>query len=406
VSDVVADSLVVEMARKGRSPRGEAGAKAWSRDSSSSRASEEGLFDDEGVGAGEGGLDGALQSLCWACSAVGSVLSAYSSGALLESVGPRTVFTGAAAFPLLVAAISFAIAEERVAPNLQGSNLRGLRSNPATANPSGEGAAAPDTPLLGLAAEDPALSPGSPEAADPDGLVGDLGERGAQLWETVTQKSVWVPAAFLFAWKATPTADQAFFYYLTGPLDFQPEFLGRVSLAGACASLAGVLAYNRWLRAVPCDEVLKWTTLAGLPPALLQLALVTHANRAWGLSDELFALGDDVVLSVLGQIGFMPTLVLAARLCPPGAEGTLFALLMSLYNGAGIVGQEGGALLTSALGVSDSNFDNLAPLLAACALSSLLPLPFLGLLKDAEGGGGGGAGVAETSGTEAALEAE
>ena len=79
---------------------------------------------------------------------------------------------------------------------------------------------------------------------------------------------------------------------------------------------------------------------------------------------------------------------------------------MSLYNGAGIVGQEGGALLTSALGVSDSNFDNLAPLLAACALSSLLPLPFLGLLKDAEGGGGGGAGVAETSGTEAALEAE
>ena len=38
---------------------------------------------------------------------------------------------------------------------------------------------------------------------------------------------------------------------------------------------------------------------------------VTHANRALGLPDEIFAMGDDLVLTVLGQIGFMPVLVLA-----------------------------------------------------------------------------------------------
>ncbi|CAN0060412.1 unnamed protein product [Heterosigma akashiwo] len=50
--------------------------------------------------------------------------------------------------------------------------------------------------------------------------------------------------------------------------------------------------------------------------------------------------GDDVVLAVLGQIAFMPTLVLAARICPPGVEGTLFAALMSVFNGGSVVGSE------------------------------------------------------------------
>ena len=35
-----------------------------------------------------------------------------------------------------------------------------------------------------------------------------------------------------------------------------------------------------------------------------------------GLSNELFALGDSAVLTVLGQVSFMPVLVLAAQICP------------------------------------------------------------------------------------------
>jgi hypothetical protein len=44
---------------------------------------------------------------------------------------------------------------------------------------------------------------------------------------------------------------------------------------------------------------------------MLQLILVSGANRALGLSDELFVLGDSVILTVLGQVSFMPILVLA-----------------------------------------------------------------------------------------------
>lgn len=116
----------------------------------------------------------------------------------------------------------------------------------------------------------------------------------------------------------------------------------------------------------------------------MQLLLVYHVNRSLGIPDELFTFGDDVILAVLGQVAFMPTLVLAARLCPPGVEGTLFALLMSIFNGGAIVGSELGAYLTRAAGVTDTDFNNLGLLIAFCNLSSLLPLPFLKWIDSVE----------------------
>ena len=122
---------------------------------------------------------------------------------------------------------------------------------------------------------------------------------------------------------------------------------------------------------------------------LTQLILVYHLNTGLGIPNELFTFGDSVVLTVLGQVAFMPTLVLAARLCPPGIEGTLFATLMSVFNGAGALGAEMGAFLTSALGVTESNFENLGLLIAICNLSTLLSLPFLSLLPMERGKSGG-----------------
>lgn len=103
-------------------------------------------------------------------------------------------------------------------------------------------------------------------------------------------------------------------------------------------------------------------------------------NRKFGISDEWFSLGDSLILSVLGQAFFMPVLVLAARICPLGMEATFFATLMSIANGGSTLGGLLGAGLTHILGVTKDKFDNLALLIIICNLSSLLPIPLLGLL--------------------------
>jgi folate/biopterin transporter len=184
----------------------------------------------------------------------------------------------------------------------------------------------------------------------------------------------------LFLWHATPTSDSGFFYFTTNELGFGPEFLGRVRLVTSLASLVGVWLFQRYLKTVPFRTMFGWTICLSTALGMTTLLLVTHVNRDLGIGDRWFSLGDSLILTVMGQIAFMPVLVLAARLCPPGIEATLFALLMSIVNLAGLVSHETGALLTHFLGITDKNFDNLWLLVTIANLSSLLPLPLLGLL--------------------------
>jgi folate/biopterin transporter len=274
---------------------------------------------------------GSLQSLTWGASALGGIITAYLSGWLLEQVSNQIVFAITATFPLVVSAVAWLIVEK-----------------PVTRNSSSHA----DTPF-------------------------SIRHQIQQLWRGIAQKSIWLPTLFIFLWQATPTSDSALFFFTTNELGFQPEFLGRVRLVTSVAALVGIWVYQRFLKGIPFRIILGWTTVLASGLGLTTLLLVTHANRALGIDDHWFSLGDSLILTVMGQIAFMPVLVLSARLCPPGIEATFFALLMSIWNLAGLLSHELGALLTQALGVTETNFENLWLLVAIANLSTLLPLPFL-----------------------------
>jgi folate/biopterin transporter len=277
---------------------------------------------------------GSLQSLCWGASAVGGLLTAYFGGLLLEHFTTQTVFGVTAIFPLLVSIAAFWIVE------------------------------------LPIGHED--------EVAATETIRSQV----RQLWQALTQKAIWMPTLFLFLWQCTPTADSAFFYFSTNELGFTPEFLGRVRLVTALASLLGVWLFQRFLKTIPFRKIFLWTTIFSSLLGLTALLLVTHTNRTLGIDDRWFALGDSLILTVMGQLTFMPVLVLAARLCPPGIEATLFALLMSVLNLSGLVSKEGGALLTHLLNITDSNFDKLWLLVLITNLGGMVPLVFIKLLPN------------------------
>ena len=294
VSDVIADSLVVERARK------------------------ESVTD-----------AGSLQSLSWGASALGGLITAYLSGSLLQHFSTQTIFLITASFPLIVSATAWLIAEEKTNKRTDFETVK---------------------------------------------------DQLKQLRQAVTQKTIWLPTAFLFLLQATPSSDSAFFFFTTNELGFPPEFLGRVRLVTSIASLAGVWLFQRFLKTVPFRVIFGWSTVIATALGMTTLLLVTHANRALGIDDQWFSIGDSLILTVIGQIAYMPVLVLSARLCPPGVEATLFALLMSIINLAGLLSHEGGALLTHLLGITDRNFDNLWLLVIITNLSTLLPLLFLNWL--------------------------
>lgn len=295
ISDVIADSLVVERART----------------ESTSQV-------------------GSLQSLCWATSAIGGLITAYLSGWLLELLTPQQVFAITAIFPLIVALAA------------------------------------------GLIAEFP--------VTDYTPAWQTVKHQVRQLKKAILLPSIWKPTLFLFLWQATPSSDSAFFFFTTNELGFQPEFLGRVRLFTSIAGLIGIWIFQRFLKAVPFRQIFAWSTVIAVLFGFTPVILVTHTNRLLGIGDRWFSLGDSVILTVIGEIAFMPVLVLCAKLCPPGIEATLFALLMSITNLAHVLSQELGALLMHSFGITPNTFDNLALLVTLTNLSSLLPLPFLKLL--------------------------
>lgn len=67
------------------------------------------------------------------------------------------------------------------------------------------------------------------------------------------------------------------FYFQTNTLGFTPEFLGKVRLAGALASLAGVGAYNFALKDVPLRKMFLWTAVVGTGLGMTQVLLITGA---------------------------------------------------------------------------------------------------------------------------------
>lgn len=280
---------------------------------------------------------GSLQSLCWGTAALGGLITAYFSGLLLEHFTTRTVFWITASFPLIVSGVAWLIAETPISNKNQ-------RSEESI----------------------------------------NVGQQIKQLRQAVTQKAIWLPTAFVFIWQATPTADAAFFFFTTNELHFEPEFLGRVRLVTSIASLAGVWIFQRFLKSVPFRVIFGWSTVFSAVLGMTMLLLVTHANRSLGIDDRWFSLGDSLVLTVMGQIAYMPVLVLAARLCPPGVEATFFALLMSVSNLSNLLSYELGAGLTHLMGISESNFDNLPLLVIITNVSTLLPLPFLNWLPAAD----------------------
>ena len=277
---------------------------------------------------------GSLQSLCWAISAIGGLCTAYFSGLLLEYFTTRTVFSITALFPIITSFVAWLITEKPMNKDDQKNNYDHIKYQ----------------------------------------LV--------QIRQAITKKAVLLPTVFIFVWHATPNAESAFFYFTTNELQFQPEFLGRVRLVTSFASLVGVWAFQRYFKTISFRTMFTWGIFLSTALGMTTLLLVTHTNRLLGINDHWFSLGDNLIITVIGKIVFMPVLVLATKLCPPGIEATFFALIMSVFNLGGTVSYWLGSMIMKWLGITENQFDLLWLLIIITNFSSLIPIFFINWLPD------------------------
>lgn len=157
-------------------------------------------------------------------------------------------------------------------------------------------------------------------------------------------------------------------YYQRDVLGFGEQFLGTL---GAMQFLAGGVA-----------AVIFGFFIAKISRrALLNIVIGLNVISTLGLIamyDELSALVVYAFIGFTGMVALLGVLEFAAKICPVGAEGTSYALLMSVLNLSGIPGTIVGGVLW------EQGWSFASLVLAGSALTALcwLIVPFLGLERE------------------------
>jgi hypothetical protein len=157
-------------------------------------------------------------------------------------------------------------------------------------------------------------------------------------------------------------------------------FIGLIYCIGSVGSLFGVLLYQISLKDYPFRSMLLWGEVLSSLAGMLDLVLVTRLNLKIGIPDYFFAVIDNNISQMVCRLQWLPLLVLCSKLCPPGIEGTFYALLMSLQNAGLLMSAWWGGLLLQMLNVTQSEFSNLWIVILIRNISRLLPLMLLFLV--------------------------
>jgi len=184
---------------------------------------------------------------------------------------------------------------------------------------------------------------------------------------------IWKPSLFVLLFAMGPGAGATLFYFFTEKLHLEPEFIALSGTISTIFSLIGAVVYQAYLTNVSYRTLLVGASIVATFFSALPLLVVMRWNIQMGIPDKAFIATDSAMTSAVSEIALLPLLVLASRICPPGVEGTLYALIMSISNLGSAISNELSAFFAAILHVTKTDFTNLPWLLVISAVCSLAP---------------------------------
>jgi MFS family permease len=194
-----------------------------------------------------------------------------------------------------------------------------------------------------------------------------------------TRMGILYATIIVFAFRATPSVGDGFFWWTLDDLKFDAAFYGTLRQTGAILSIAVMWLFSRQLTECSVTKTLFWIAVAGTVLSLPNIGLVyglhhwTEANLGFGARGIAFV--DAAAASPFAQLSMVPLLTLVAYYAPPGHRATWFALMASLMNLALVAGSLQTKYLNEFFIVSRGQYAELAPLLIwATSLGFIIPV--------------------------------
>jgi len=182
-----------------------------------------------------------------------------------------------------------------------------------------------------------------------------------------TRMGILFSTIIVFAFRATPTVGDGFFWWTLDKLDFDAAFYGTLRQTGAILSIAVMWFFSKQLTQYSVTKTLFWIAVAGTILSFPNIGLVYGLHHwtedTFGFGARSIAFIDSAASSPFAQLSMVPLLTLIAYYAPPGHRATWFALMASLMNLALVASQLQTKYLNDIYVVTRGHYDALAPLL-------------------------------------------
>jgi hypothetical protein len=197
--------------------------------------------------------------------------------------------------------------------------------------------------------------------------------------DPVKRKAILFTSIIIFAFRATPSVGDGYFWWTLDVLHFDAAFYGVLRQTGAVLAIAAMWIFSKQLTEYSVTTVLFWIAVAGTVLSLPNVGLV-YGLHEWteenlGFGARTIALIDAATASPFVQLSMIPLLTLIAFYAPAGHRATWFALMASLMNMALVAGQLQTKYLNELFVVARGDYGDLGALIiVVVALGFIIPI--------------------------------
>ena len=194
-----------------------------------------------------------------------------------------------------------------------------------------------------------------------------------------TRRAILFASIIIFAFRATPSVGDGYFWWTLDELKFDEAFYGSLRQTAAVIAIIAMWTFSKQLTEYSVTKVLFWLAVAGailsLPNISLFYGLHHWTAETFGFGARTIAVIDAAAASPFAQLSMIPLLTLIAFYAPAGHRATWFALMASLMNLALVAGQLQTKYLNEIFVVQRGDYADLGPLLIiAAVLGFILPI--------------------------------
>lgn len=148
------------------------------------------------------------------------------------------------------------------------------------------------------------------------------------MWDAIRSPRLQLAAVFLVLWCFSPGFGTPLYFHMVDTLGFDQQFIGQLSAFTAVGGVIGAWIFGHVLARRSVAVQANVAIAAAVTAVLTYLLLAHPSSYAQTIAAPL-----NVSVGMLNQIGSLMIFSVAARACPPRAEGFTFAVMMSIYNG-------------------------------------------------------------------------